>query len=123
KPFEQLLYSWTTGDLSIDVSFLLDPLWAVIRFVVTCVGFWIHVYSVGYMGHEEGYRRYFAYLNLFMGAMLLLILGSNYLVLFVGWEGVGLCSSLLIGYYFEEAFPPFAGMKAFVVNRIGDFGF
>jgi len=96
---------------------------AVMLFVVTFVGFWIHLYSVGYMGHEEGYRRYFSYLNLFMGAMLLLILGSNYLVLFVGWEGVGLCSYLLIGYYFEEAFPPVAGKKAFIVNRIGDFGF
>ena len=123
EAFEQVLWKWTTGPLALDVGFRLDPLSAVMLFVVTFVGFWIHLYSVGYMGHEEGYRRYFAYLNLFMGAMLLLVLGNNYLVLFVGWEGVGLCSYLLIGYYFEEAFPPYAGMKAFVVNRIGDFGF
>jgi NADH-quinone oxidoreductase subunit L len=122
-PFEQVLYAWTTGALSLDVGFRVDPLSAVMLFVVTFVGFWIHLYSVGYMGREEGYRRYFAYLNLFMGAMLLLILGNNYLVLFVGWEGVGLCSYLLIGYYFEETFPPYAGKKAFIVNRIGDFGF
>jgi NADH-quinone oxidoreductase subunit L len=92
-------------------------------FVVTFVGFLIHVYSVGYMSHEEGFRRYFAYLNLFMGSMLLLILGNNYMVMFVGWEGVGLCSYLLIGYYYEEKFPPWAGRKAFIVNRVGDFAF
>jgi len=123
EAFEQVVWQWSAGPASFDVGFRLDPLSAVMLFVVTFVGFWIHVYSVGYMGHEEGYRRYFSYLNLFMGAMLLLILGSNYLILFVGWEGVGLCSYLLIGYYFEEAFPPVAGKKAFIVNRIGDFGF
>ena len=122
-PFEQLLYPWTAGALKIDVAFLLDPLSAIMLFVVTFVGFLIHVYSVGYMAHEEGYRRYFAYLNLFMGAMLLLILGDNYLVMFVGWEGVGLCSYLLIGFYFDQDFPPQAGRKAFIVNRIGDFAF
>ena len=123
RPVEQVLYAWTVGPLPIDVGFRLDALSAVMLFVVTFVGFWIHVYSVGYMGHEAGYRRYFTYLNLFMGAMLLLVLGNNLLVMFVGWEGVGLCSYLLIGYYFTEAFPPFAGKKAFVVNRIGDFAF
>jgi len=91
--------------------------------VVTFVGFWIHVYSVGYMGHERGYQRYFVYLNLFMGSMLLLVLGSNYLVTFVGWEGVGLCSYLLIGFYYDQEFPPYAGRKAFIVNRVGDFAF
>jgi NADH-quinone oxidoreductase subunit L len=121
--FEQSLYAWTAGPLKIDVGFLLDPLSAVMLFVVTFVGFLIHVYSVGYMGHDPGYRRYFAYLNLFMWAMLTLILGNNYLVMFVGWEGVGLCSYLLIGFYFEEAVPPAAGKKAFIVNRIGDFAF
>ena len=90
---------------------------------VTFVGFLIHVYSVGYMGHEEGYGRFFAYLNLFMFAMLVLVLGANFLMLFVGWEGVGLCSYLLIGYYYEKNFAADAGKKAFVVNRIGDFGF
>ncbi|HLE84971.1 MAG TPA: NADH-quinone oxidoreductase subunit L [Thermoanaerobaculia bacterium] len=123
EPFVQTLYAWTTGPIAIDVGFLLDPLSAVMTFIVTFVGFLIHVYSVGYMAHEPGYQRYFVYLNLFMGAMLLLVLGSNYLVSFVGWEGVGLCSYLLIGYYYDQEFPPFAGKKAFIVNRIGDFAF
>jgi NADH-quinone oxidoreductase subunit L len=127
QPFDQNLYLWTSGsaggDLEIPVGFLLDRLSAVMLFVVTFVGFWIHVYSVGYMGHEAGYRRYFAYLNLFMGSMLLLILGNNYVVMFVGWEGVGLCSYLLIGFYYDQLFPPQAGRKAFIVNRIGDFAF
>jgi NADH-quinone oxidoreductase subunit L len=121
--YNQVLYAWTAGDLSIPVAFLLDRLSAVMLFIVTFVGFLIHVYSVGYMAHEEGYRRYFAYLNLFMSAMLLLVLGNNYLVMFVGWEGVGLCSYLLIGFYYDQPFPPYAGKKAFIVNRIGDFAF
>ena len=123
EAFVQTLYPWTVGELSIDVAFMLDPLSAVMTFIVTFVGFLIHVYSVGYMAHEEGYQRYFVYLNLFMGAMLLLVLGANFLVTFVGWEGVGLCSYLLIGYYYDQEFPPFAGKKAFIVNRIGDFAF
>ncbi len=122
-PFESVLYTWSAAGIEIDVGFLLDPLSAVMVFVVTFVGFWIHVYSVGYMAHEAGYQRYFVYLNLFMGAMLLLVLGSNFLVTFVGWEGVGLCSYLLIGYYYDQEFPPYAGRKAFIVNRIGDFAF
>ncbi len=122
-PFQQTLYAWVAGPMQIDVSFLLDPLSCVMLFVVTFVGFLIHVYSVGYMGHEGGFQRYFVYLNLFMGSMLLLILGANYLVTFVGWEGVGLCSYLLIGFYYDQEFPPYAGKKAFIVNRIGDFGF
>jgi NADH-quinone oxidoreductase subunit L len=120
---EKIYYGWTAGPLAIDVGFLLDRLSAVMLFVVTFVGFLIHVYSAGYMGHDAGYRRYFAYLNLFMCAMLLLVLGNNYLVMFVGWEGVGLCSYLLIGFYFDQDFPPYAGKKAFIVNRIGDFAF
>ena len=123
ETFEQVKYLWTTGELTIPVAFLLDHLSAVMLFIVTFVGFLIHVYSVGYMGHEEGYRRYFAYLNLFMAAMLMLVLGNNYLVMFVGWEGVGLCSYLLIGFYYDQPFPPYAGKKAFIVNRIGDFAF
>jgi NADH-quinone oxidoreductase subunit L len=133
-PFEQDLYTWMSAgpihtavdgakDFSVGVGFLLDPLSCVMLFVVTFVGFLIHVYSVGYMAHEEGFQRYFTYLNLFMGAMLLLILGNNYAVLFVGWEGVGLCSYLLIGFYYKQEFPPYAGRKAFIVNRIGDFAF
>jgi NADH-quinone oxidoreductase subunit L len=134
KPFEQDLYVWVPAgplattldgvkDFTVTLGFLLDPLSAVMLFVVTFVGFWIHVYSVGYMAHEEGFQRYFTYLNLFMGAMLLLVLGNNYLVMFVGWEGVGLCSYLLIGFYYKEEFPPYAGRKAFITNRVGDFGF
>jgi len=136
QAYQNVVYEWIPAgmqpvsaeggvwrDLSISMGFQLDPLSIIMLFVVTFVGFWIHVYSIGYMHHEEGFQRFFTYLNLFMGAMLLLILGNNYLVMFVGWEGVGLCSYLLIGYYFSEEFPPFAGRKAFIVNRIGDFGF
>jgi len=123
QAFERAYYAWTAGPLHIDAGFRLDQLSAIMLFVVTFVGFLIHVYSVGYMAHEEGYRRYFAYLNLFMAAMLLLILGSNYLIMFVGWEGVGLCSYLLIGFYYDQEFPPYAGKKAFIVNRVGDFAF
>ncbi len=123
QAFVQTLYTWVAGPLQIDIAFQLDALSAVMLFVVTFVGFLIHVYSVGYMGHDPGYRRYFAYLNLFMAMMLLLVLGDNYLVMFVGWEGVGLCSYLLIGFYYDQPFPPFAGKKAFIVNRIGDAAF
>jgi NADH-quinone oxidoreductase subunit L len=111
------------GDWVVDAAFRLDSLSALMLAFVTFVGFLIHVYSTGYMGHDEGYGRYFAYLNLFMFAMLVLVLGANFLILFVGWEGVGLCSYLLIGYYYEKNFAADAGKKAFVVNRIGDFGF
>ncbi len=119
-----VVYNWfTSGNVGTDVAFQLDPLSIVMLLVVTWVGFLIHVYSVGYMGHEEGYARYFAYLNLFLAMMLILILGSSYLFMFVGWEGVGLCSYLLIGFYYDKEFAAAAGKKAFIVNRIGDFGF
>src|SRR3954451_10370429 len=119
-----LVYNWiASGSVSADLAFQLDPLSVVMLMVVTWVGFLIHLYSVGYMAHEHGYARYFAYLNLFLSEMLILILGSSYLVMFIGWEGVGLCSYLLIGFYYETDFAPAAGKKAFVVNRIGDFGF
>src|SRR5260370_31817146 len=104
-------------------AFAVDRLALVMLGVVTCVGFLIHVYSVGYMAHEEGYWRFFAYLNLFMFFMLVLVLSANFLLLFVGWEGVGLASYLLIGFYFDKKFATNAGNKAFIVNRIGDFGF
>ncbi len=122
-------FGHTTGgllaNLSVDFSLRIDALSAVMLFFVTFVGFLIHVYSVGYMHSEEErpYARYFAYLNLFMFAMLTLVLGANLAVLFVGWEGVGLCSYLLIGFYFEKDWCAAAGKKAFIVNRIGDFGF
>jgi NADH-quinone oxidoreductase subunit L len=102
---------------------LMDPLTAVMLLVVTGVGFLIHVYSVGYMGHEGGYYRFFGYLNLFMFSMLVLVTANNLLLLFVGWEGVGLCSYLLIGFYFLRKSAADAGKKAFIVNRIGDAGF
>jgi NADH-quinone oxidoreductase subunit L len=107
----------------VDWAYQVDPLSSVMILVVTFVGFLIHVYSVGYMGHDPGYARYMSYLNLFMFAMLTLVLGANYAVLFVGWEGVGLCSYLLIGFWFEKKSAADAGKKAFIVNRIGDAGF
>ena len=108
---------------NIPWGFSLDPLAAVMLLVVTGVGFLIHVYSVGYMAHEEGYWRYFAYLNLFMAMMLTLVLGSSFPVMFVGWEGVGLCSYLLIGFDYPKDSASDAGRKAFIVNRIGDMAF
>jgi len=107
----------------VDWAYQVDPLSSVMILVVTFVGFLIHVYSTGYMGHDPGYARYMSFLNLFMFAMLTLVLGANYLLLFVGWEGVGLCSYLLIGFWFDRKSATDAGMKAFIVNRIGDAGF
>ena len=118
------LFVWIeAGDFVSEASFLLDPLSAVMILVVTGVGFLIHVYSIGYMAGESGYYRFFAYMNLFIFMMSILVLADNYLLMFVGWEGVGLCSYLLIGYYFETRVAGDAAKKAFIVNRIGDFGF
>src|SRR5258706_2401636 len=102
---------------------MLDPLSAVMMLVVTGVGFLIHVYSTGYMGHEKAYGRYFSYLNLFTFSMLTLVLADNFLLMFLGWEAVGLCSYLLIGFWYQRPAAAEAGKKAFVVNRIGDWGF
>jgi NADH-quinone oxidoreductase subunit L len=113
----------TVGTLQVDWGFLYDPLSALMLLVVTGVGSLIHLYSIGYMHGEEGFYRFFSYLNLFCFSMLMLVLGNNALVMFVGWEGVGLCSYLLIGYYFHKQSAGDAAKKAFVVNRIGDFGF
>ena len=113
----------TLARFAADWGFLLDPLSSVMILVVTGVGFLIHVYSIGYMGHEGGYYRFFGYLNLFVFFMLMLVLANNYLLLFVGWEGVGLCSYLLIGFYFHKKSASDAANKAFIVNRIGDAGF
>jgi NADH-quinone oxidoreductase subunit L len=110
-------------NFSIDFAFRIDPLSCTMLMIVTWIGFLIHVYATGYMAHEKGYTRFFTYLNLFMFMMLLLILGANYIVMFVGWEGVGLCSYLLIGFYYDKNFAADAGKKAFITNRIGDFGF
>ena len=111
------------GSLNIDFSFVFDQLSLVMLLVVTGVGFLIHVYSVGYMAHEDGYWRFFSYLNLFMFFMTVLVLAGNALLMFVGWEGVGLASYLLIGFYYQKNSAADAGKKAFIVNRIGDFGF
>jgi NADH-quinone oxidoreductase subunit L len=132
--FIRTLYTWlpagpfrladgTLGNLHVNVGIQLDPLSSVMLLVVTGIGFLIHVYSIGYMGHEGGYYRFFGYMNLFMFSMLTLVLASNYLMMFVGWEGVGLCSYLLIGFYFQRKSASDAGKKAFIVNRIGDAGF
>jgi NADH-quinone oxidoreductase subunit L len=113
----------TMAVFAADWGFLLDPLSAVMILVVTGVSFVIHVYSIGYMAHDGGYYRFFGYLNLFVFFMLMLVLANNYALLFVGWEGVGLCSYLLIGFYFHKKSAADAGKKAFIVNRIGDAGF
>lgn len=124
KSFTIDLFSWiSAGKLSIPFSFLVDPLSSLFLLIITGIGFLIHVYSTGYMSHDEGFSRFFAYLNLFIFFMLLLVLGSNYLIMFVGWEGVGLCSYLLIGFWFKNTAYNYAAKKAFVMNRIGDLGF
>lgn len=118
------LFSWiTAGKLSIPFSFLIDPLSSLFLLIITGIGFLIHLYSTGYMHEDEGFSRFFAYLNLFIFFMLLLVLGSNYLIMFVGWEGVGLCSYLLIGFWFKNTDYNNAAKKAFIMNRIGDLGF
>jgi NADH-quinone oxidoreductase subunit L len=123
-PFVQSYFAWMpAGDLQLDVSFQLDQLSMVMVLIITGVGTLIHLFSVGYMRDDPGYPRYFAYLNLFVFFMLVLVLGASYPVLFIGWEGVGLCSYLLIGFWFNDKANADAGKKAFIVNRIGDFGF
>lgn len=118
------MYNWiVTGDLNIRIAFVADVLSSVMMLVVTGVGFLIHVYSAGYMAHDKSLSRYFAYLNLFIFSMLLLVMGSNMVLMFVGWEGVGACSYLLIGFWFDKTANAVAGRKAFIVNRIGDAGF
>ncbi|MGA7753571.1 MAG: NADH-quinone oxidoreductase subunit L [Candidatus Sulfotelmatobacter sp.] len=138
QPYQKILYTWLgtdTGHLNYvtdngaqanfqaDAGFLLDPLSSIWLLFVTGVGMLIHIYSTGYMAHEGGYYRFFGYLNLFMFSMLTLILANNYVLMFVGWEGVGLCSYLLIGFYFQRKSASDAANKAFIVNRIGDAGF
>ncbi len=138
QPYQKILYTWlgtdtghtnyvahdgTQANFQADAGFLLDPLSSIWLLFVTGVGMLIHIYSIGYMGHEGGYYRFFGYLNLFMFSMLTLILANNYALMFVGWEGVGLCSYLLIGFYFQRKSASDAANKAFIVNRIGDAGF
>ncbi len=120
----RVYFTWiASGDFVARAELLLDPLSAVMILVVTGVGFVIHVYSIGYMHSEDGYYRFFSYMNLFLFSMLVLVLAGNFLLMFVGWEGVGLCSYLLIGYYFDRRSAGDAGKKAFIVNRVGDIGF
>ncbi len=124
RHFENIIFDWiVAGKLRTQVAFFVDPLSIVMALVVTGVSFMIHIYSGGYMHGDPGFRRFFVYLNLFVFSMLILILANNFLLMFVGWEGVGLCSYLLIGFWFEKDSASNAGKKAFVVNRIGDFGF
>jgi NADH-quinone oxidoreductase subunit L len=138
QPYEKILYTWLGTDTGhtnylahdglpaafrADAGFLLDPLSSIWLLFVTGVGMLIHIYSTGYMAHEGGYYRFFGYLNLFMFSMLMLILANNYVLMFVGWEGVGLCSYLLIGFYFQRKSASDAANKAFIVNRIGDAAF
>src|ERR1700728_648465 len=123
-PVVEHYFTWMKiGQFQVGWDFTVDKLTMIMLMIVTGVGSLIHIYATGYMAHEEGYYRFFAYLNLFMFFMLNLVLAGNYLILFVGWEGVGLCSYLLIGFYFLKKSATTAGNKAFIVNRIGDFGF
>jgi len=118
------IFKWiSAGDLQIEFGFLIDHLSIIMLLVVTGIGFLIHLYSMGYMHHDEGFTRFFSYLNLFIFFMLLLVMGNNYAVMFIGWEGVGLCSYLLIGFWFKNQAYNDAAKKAFIMNRIGDLGF
>ncbi|HEU4863515.1 MAG TPA: NADH-quinone oxidoreductase subunit L [Candidatus Limnocylindria bacterium] len=122
--YQVTIYEWiASGDFVINISFLVDPLTAMLLLVVSTVGFLVHIYSIGYMDGDRGFWRFFAYLNLFMFSMLLLILGDNFLMLYVGWEAVGLCSYALIGFWYKKPSAAGAAKKAFVVNRVGDVGF
>ena len=126
-PLEQPVatyFDWiNVGDLHIPISFLIDPISCIMLLIITGVGFLIHVYSIGYMSHDEGFVRFFSYMNLFVFFMLLLVMGNNFVLMFAGWEGVGLCSYLLIGFWFKNNEYNRAANKAFVMNRIGDLGF
>src|SRR6478736_4333850 len=129
KPFGEhgygaVLFKWIpAGTFQVDVGFFVDNLTACLLIVVTTIGLLVHVYSIGYMSHDPGYWRFFAYLNLFMFSMLLLVLASSFLVVFVAWELVGLCSYLLIGFWYTRRSAALAAKKAFIVNRVGDVGF
>ncbi|MGK5089862.1 NADH-quinone oxidoreductase subunit L, partial [Bdellovibrionota bacterium FG-2] len=124
RAINQVLFSWmSVGNFSLDMALRVDPLSSLFTLVITGVGTLIHIYSIGYMHHDETPGKFFAYLNLFCFAMLMLVLGASLPIMFLGWEGVGLCSYLLIGYWYQDIEKAKAGKKAFVVNRIGDFGF
>ena len=123
-PINVSVFDWfSVGSFKVQFAFLIDQLSALMLLIITGVGFLIHLYSVGYMHSDEGFGKFFSYLNLFVFFMLLLVLGSNYLIMFIGWEGVGLCSYLLIGFWFTNPEYADAAKKAFIMNRIGDLGF
>jgi NADH-quinone oxidoreductase subunit L len=122
--FNETIYTWMQlGELSLEVGFLVDPLTAMMMVVVTFVSLMVHIYTIGYMAEDEGYARFFSYISLFTFSMLMLVMSNNFLQLFFGWEAVGLVSYLLIGFWYKRPTAIFANMKAFLVNRVGDFGF
>jgi len=122
--FNGVVYTWAlSGGVSFDVGFLIDALTATMMVVVTFVSLMVHIYTIGYMQDDPGYQRFFAYISLFTFSMLMLVMSNNFLQLFFGWEAVGLVSYLLIGFWHERETAVFANMKAFLVNRVGDFGF
>ena len=122
--FNGTVYHWMQlGELNLDIGFLIDPLTATMMCVVTFVSLMVHIYTIGYMAGEEGYNRFFSYISLFTFAMLMLVMSNNLLQLFFGWEAVGLVSYLLIGFWFTRPTAIYANLKAFLVNRVGDFGF
>src|SRR6266404_8380449 len=118
------VYTWmTSGDLKFTIGFLIDPLTALMITVVSFVSLMVHIYTIGYMADDPGYTRFFAYISLFTFSMLMLVMANNFLLLFFGWEGVGLVSYLLIGFWFDRESAVFGSLKAFLVNRVGDIGF
>src|ERR1700744_13289 len=124
KAINVTVFDWFSVDnLHVSFSFLVDQLSSIMLLIITGIGFLIHLYSIGYMKGDDGYGKFFAYLNLFVFFMLLLVMGSNYLIMFIGWEGVGLCSYLLIGFWYTNPSYADAAKKAFIMNRIGDLGF
>jgi NADH-quinone oxidoreductase subunit L len=123
-PIEGVIYNWvTTGNYHFDVAILLDHLSVTMLFIVNFVSFMVHIYTVGYMSDDPGYERFFSYVSLFTFSMLILVLANNFLLLFFGWEGVGLVSYLLIGFWFKRESAVDGGLKAFIANRVGDVGF
>ena len=121
KSYSVVVWEWiNAGNLKADISFSLDALSLVFCFVITFVGFLIHVYSIGFIANDEGFSRFFAYMNLFVGSMLVLVLADNILLMYLGWEGVGLCSYLLIGFWYKDPANGYAARKAFIITRIGD---
>ncbi|MGI9308707.1 MAG: proton-conducting transporter membrane subunit, partial [Gammaproteobacteria bacterium] len=123
-PFNETIYSWMVVDgISMEVGFLVDRLTALMMVVVTFVSLMVHIYTIGYMHDDPGYQRFFSYISLFTFAMLMLVMSNNFLQLFFGWEAVGVVSYLLIGFWYTRPTAIFANMKAFLVNRVGDFGF